>query len=126
MKPILGLSRDTAPNDQRPGTYRHAENILLTKLNQAVATEPGNTAEYNKSGYDLVGVRPFPAAEIQHQAFLAHRFLQPSQAICIHPAVVEHPRRDNDGACTAVEPDLGILFVDTATDLQPLRPGTEG
>lgn len=58
MKPILGLSRDTAPNDQRPGTYRHAENILLTKLNQAVATEPGNTAEYNKSGYDLVGVIP--------------------------------------------------------------------
>ena len=58
MKPILGLSRDTAPNDQRPGTYRHAENILLTKLNQAVATEPGTTADYNKSGYDLVGVIP--------------------------------------------------------------------
>lgn len=58
MKPVGGLNRDVAPNDQQPSTYRHAENILLTKLNQAVATEPGTTAEYNKSGYDLVGVIP--------------------------------------------------------------------
>lgn len=58
MKLIGGLSRDVAANDQQPGTYRHAENILLTKLNQAVATEPGTVVEYNKSGYDLVGVIP--------------------------------------------------------------------
>ena len=58
MKLIGGLSRDVAANDQQPGTYRHAENVLLTKLNQAVATEPGTVAEYNKSGYDLIGVIP--------------------------------------------------------------------
>ena len=58
MKPIGGLNRDVAPNDQQPGTYRHAKNILLTKLNQAVATEPGNSAEYAKSGWLLVGTIP--------------------------------------------------------------------
>ena len=58
MKPIGGLNRDVAPNDQQPGSYRHAENILITKLNQAVATEPGTVEEYDKSGYILVGVIP--------------------------------------------------------------------
>lgn len=58
MKPIAGLNRDVAPNDQQPGTYRHAKNLLLTKLNQAVATEPGTSSEYAKSGWILVGTIP--------------------------------------------------------------------
>lgn len=58
MKPIAGINRDVALNDQLPGTYRHAQNILLTKLNRAVATEPGTTTEYAKAGYVLVGTIP--------------------------------------------------------------------
>jgi len=58
MKLVGGLHKDSAPNDQKPSTYRHAENALLTKLDYAVATEPGTTAFYNREGYTAVGVIP--------------------------------------------------------------------
>lgn len=54
MKPIVGLHTDTAANDQPSNTYRFAKNIVLTKLNQAVANEPGNTQVNSVSGYTLL------------------------------------------------------------------------
>ena len=37
-----GLSKDTAPADQPPGTFRFARNVIINKVDGAISNEGGN------------------------------------------------------------------------------------
>jgi hypothetical protein len=46
-----GLSKDTAPADQPPGTFRFARNVIINKVDGAISNEGGNKAVHKIGRY---------------------------------------------------------------------------
>jgi len=63
MLPIDGINKDGSIINQNEGQYRHAQNILLTRLGNAVAVEEGFENIASIIGKVLLGVAPFKENE---------------------------------------------------------------
>ena len=53
-----GLSKDTAPADQPPGTFRFARNVIINKVDGAISNEGGNkiVTKINRSGDQVADI----------------------------------------------------------------------
>lgn len=121
MKPIYGLSKDTSPIDQPPGSYPHAENILITKLNQAVANEPGFASVFTKADYLLVGA--IPVRDEAYVLFYVHDTYNSDPAALSQIIYVDSKGNQTlvlshaDLAFTPDHPFKGVYYYDPDGDL---------